>query len=46
VVEDFKPKNIAYNLLEGVLSILKQLGNFLGKNHFEMFWGKHLFHIK
>jgi hypothetical protein len=29
--KDFKSKNIAYNLLEGELSILKKLGNFLGR---------------
>jgi hypothetical protein len=43
--KDFKLKNIAYYLLEGELSILKQLGNFLGKNHFWKIWEKLLFSL-
>jgi hypothetical protein len=40
--KDFESKNIEYNLLEGELSILKQLGELFGKN-FGKIWGKLLF---
>jgi hypothetical protein len=44
--KDFKLKSIAYNLLEGELSILKQLENFLGKKSLREVWGKLLFPLQ